>query len=220
MRPILKKTADGSFTYYLPELDEQYHSMNGAVTESRHVFLDMGFEYHHAQNPVILEVGFGTGLNALVTAIRAEVSGRKVFYITMEKYPLEAQFIKDLNYAHLFPEGGIELFAAIHECNWEERVKVTPFFEIYKLNADFITFNGELPQNYDIIYFDAFGPDKQPEMWTQENLTRLYRDLNPEGVFVTYSAKGEVRRRLQTAGFRTERLPGPPGKKEMLRGIK
>lgn len=220
MKPVLKKTADGSSTFYLPEMDEQYHSMNGAVTESRHIFLDMGFEYHPVRNPVVFEVGFGTGLNALVTAIRAGASRRKVFYITMEKYPLDIQLISELNYGHLFPEGGYELFASIHECGWDVRVNVTPFFEIYKMKIDFTSPDWELPQKSDVIYFDAFGPDKQLEMWTSENLLRLYHCMNPGGVLVTYSAKGEVRRRLQKAGFRTERLPGPPGKKEMLRGIK
>src|SRR5690554_5619851 len=118
MKHELRKTSDGSVTLYLPEMDEQYHSMNGALTESRHVFLDMGFEFHPAANPVIFEVGFGTGLNALLTAYRARTSGRRVLYVTLEKYPLELQLIKDLNYGELVQDGGAGLFDSIHSCDW------------------------------------------------------------------------------------------------------
>lgn len=220
MKPVLRKTADGSATYYLPDMDEQYHSMNGAVTESRHVFLDMGFEYHQAQNPVIFEVGFGTGLNTLLTAYRAHASRRKVHYVTIEKYPLAIQLIRDLHYGRLFGDEGIQTFGLIHECEWGKPVKITPFFELRKLKGDFTSEEWELPVECDLVYFDAFGPDKQPEMWTQECIDKVYNRLKPGGVFVTYSAKGAVRRRLQAAGFRTEKLVGPPGKKEMLRAIK
>lgn len=213
-------TADGSHTIYVPELNEHYHSVNGAVTESKHVYCNNGFSYHPAENPVVFEAGFGTGLNCLVTALQAELTARPVYYITLEKYPLAERFVEKLNYGNLFNEKGMELFRKIHESSWEVPVQITPYFMLLKIKDDLTRTGWRLPQMVDVIYFDAFGPDKQPEMWTAEIFTRIYAYTSPGGVIVTYSAKGEVKRRLQQAGFQTEKLPGPPGKKEMLRGIK
>ncbi len=220
MKYQIKLTTDGSFTIFLPDLNEQYHSLNGAVTESKHVFLKMGFDFHPLQNPVVFEVGFGTGLNALLTAYRAEITGRSVFYTTIEKYPLNIKLVKNLNYGDFIPGRGNELFSAIHECQWDVPVQLTPFFRILKINADFLILDQRPKFKCDIIYFDAFGPDKQPEMWSPQIFSYLFEQLLPEGILVTYSAKGEVRRHLTAAGFKTEKLPGPPGKKEMLRAIK
>jgi tRNA U34 5-methylaminomethyl-2-thiouridine-forming methyltransferase MnmC len=220
MKLELKSTADGSFTLYLPEMDEQYHSLNGAVTESEHVFLKMGFNFHPSANPAVFEVGFGTGLNALLTAYQAEVTKRKVFYTAVENHPLSPELVEELDYGRFVPERGIELYRTIHECNWNVPIQITPCFSLLKLNADFTVSLQNLKLKSDIVYFDAFAPDKQPEMWTQQIFMELYDQLLPGGVLVTYSAKGEIRRRMNDAGFRTERLPGPPGKKEMLRGIK
>ncbi len=220
MKVEIKYTADGSSTLYLPDLNEQYHSLNGAVTESEHVYLNMGFNYYQKPNPVVFEVGFGTGLNALLTADRAQITKQSVFYMAIENYPLDKAVVEVLDYGRFVPEQGKELFAALHECNWDEPVQVTPYFCLLKIKSDFTGIDWKLPVKFDIVYFDAFGPDKQPDMWTQHIFSRLYEQFLPGGILVTYSAKGEVRRRLKTAGFVTEKLPGPPGKKEMIRAIK
>ncbi len=220
MKLQLKHTADGSSTLYLPGMNEQYHSLNGALTESEHVFIRMGFSFHPKANPVVFEVGFGTGLNALLTAHQAKTDRRQVFYIAIENFPLAMDVIEELDYGKFIPENGRELFFELHRCKWNEPVQLTPFFSLLKLEADFIKGEWQIPKSCDIVYFDAFGPDKQPEMWESSIFEHLYEQLSSGGVLVTYSAKGEVRRRLKAAGFDTEKLPGPPGKKEMLRAIK
>lgn len=220
MKIEIKLTADGSSTLYLPYLNEQYHSLNGAVTESEHVFLNMGFNYQKKPNPVVFEIGFGTGLNALLTADRARITEQSVFYMAIENYPLDKTMVEVLDYGRFIPDQGYALYSALHECNWNEPVQVTPNFRLLKIKSDFTGIDWKLPVNYDIVYFDAFGPDKQPDMWSQQLFSRLYEQLLPGGILVTYSAKGEVRRRLNAAGFITEKLPGPPGKKEMIRAIK
>lgn len=216
----IKKTGDGSATLFLPELNEQYHSLNGAVTESNHVFLKHGFHFHSSKNPVVFEVGFGTGLNCLLTAHQAFVLQRPTFYMSIENFPLENIIVNQLNYGSLVQGNGIQLFKKIHHCEWNIPVEVSPWFTLLKLNTDFTTEDWTLPKKCDIIYFDAFGPDKQPEMWSQNIFNMMFENSSDEGVIVTYSAKGEVRRRMVNAGFKVERLSGPPGKKEMLRGIK
>jgi tRNA U34 5-methylaminomethyl-2-thiouridine-forming methyltransferase MnmC len=220
MKLQIKKTGDGSATLFLPELNEQYHSMNGAITESNHVFLTNGFLFHPSKKPVVFEVGFGTGLNCLLTALHAQSQHRPTFYITIEKFPLEQEIVNQLNYGSLVEENGNQLFKKIHDCEWNIAVEISNWFTLLKLKTDFTAENWVLSQKTDIIYFDAFGPDKQPEMWTEEIFFRLFNNCFNNGVLVTYSAKGEIRRRMVNAGFKVERLPGPPGKKEMLRGIK
>ncbi len=220
MKLELRKTNDGSSTLYIPEMDEQYHSLNGAITESKHVFIENGFHFHKAPVPSVFEVGFGTGLNCLLTAHLAEKEKRRVIYTAIEKYPLEAGITAKLNYDRWLPVNGKKLYSDIIDAPWGEQVQVSAWFTLLKMNADFVSDYWNLPNGCDIVYFDAFGPDKQPEMWSAELINRLFEITLPGGVFVTYSAKGEVRRRLLSAGFTVERLPGPPGKKEMLRGIK
>lgn len=216
----IRETNDGSATLYLSEMDEQYHSLNGAVTESKHVFIDSGYHYHSSPNPSVFEVGFGTGLNCLLTAVAAEKEKRQVFYMAIEKFPLQPEILTQLDYGRFVPGNGKELFAAIHECSWEVPVQLSPHFKLLKIHADFTGSDWQLTSQCDIVYFDAFGPDKQPGMWTSELIQRVFELTAPNGIFVTYSAKGEVRRRLMAAGFSINKLPGPPGKKEMLRGIK
>lgn len=220
MKPEIKPTADGSSTLYLPDMDEQYHSLNGALTESQHVFLKMGFHFHLKSDPVVFEVGFGTGLNALLTAWQAKVTCRQVYYIAIENSPLSFEVVMELDYGRFIPEKGRQLFSDIHSCLWNEPVQISPFFRLLKIKADFTSNDWKLPSSCDIIYFDAFGPDKQPQMWEPQVFIRMYELLLPGGLLVTYSAKGEVRRRLKAAGFDIEKLPGPPGKNEMLRAIK
>jgi tRNA U34 5-methylaminomethyl-2-thiouridine-forming methyltransferase MnmC len=213
-------TGDGSPTLFLPELDEQYHSINGAITESKHVFLKMGYIYHESKKPSIFEVGFGTGLNCLLTALKAEEQKRLTTYVTIEKFPLENKIIGQLDYGKLISPSAKILFDKIHNCKWNKIVKISKYFKLFKLEADLLLYKFEKTNNFDIIYFDAFGPNKQPEMWQPEVLNKIYSVTALQGVFVTYSAKGLIRRQLSTCGFYMERLPGPPGKFQMLRGIK
>ena len=213
-------TGDGSRTIYIPEIDDHYHSLNGAVTESLHVYIERGFLFSKAGSPTIFEAGFGTGLNCLLTAIYADKLHRHVHYITVEKYPLEKKLALNLKYGELYGDEGTRLCQRIHESPWEQEIKVTEFFSLYKICADIRNLKYDALRPFDVIFYDAFGPDKQPDMWTQEIFTQIYCHGANDSVFVTYSAKGEVRRRLSAAGYTMERLPGPPGKKEMLRGIK
>lgn len=216
----IKHTGDGSPTLFLAEMNEQYHSVNGAITESKHVFLERGYNFHPSPRPVVFEAGFGTGLNCLLTAHQAEIHKRRTFYMSVEKYPLSNEIFDTLNYGRFIPDNGIQLFEKIYSCKWNSPVEISPWFTLLKIKADMTQIDRDLPKLFDIVYFDAFGPDKQPEMWTEEIFIRLFNNSNKGGVLVTYSAKGEVRRRLVGAGFSVERLPGPPGKKEMLRAIK
>ena len=215
----LEQTADGSYTLYVPELDEHYHSVKGALTESQHIFIDMGLKHSSVTAPHILEIGLGTGLNCVLTLLEAKESQRHVHYTGIERYPLNEEIIRKLNYPSIIGKECEEDYFAIHQAPWEENVCLSPWFTLHKLEGDFTHYSFE--QKYDIIYFDAFAPEKQPEMWEQSLFDNLYQVLNEGGILTTYCAKGVVRRMLQTAGFKVERLPGPPGgKREILRAIK
>ena len=215
----LEQTADGSYTLYVPELDEHYHSVKGALTESQHVFIDMGLKHSSAACPRILEIGLGTGLNCFLTLLQAEEDQRKVHYTGIERFPLDMDTIRQLDYPSLIGRGHEDDYFAIHQAAWEEEVELSPWFTLHKVEGDFTRYSFE--GGYDLIYFDAFAPEKQPEMWSQSLFDSLYRLLNEGGILTTYCAKGVVRRMLQSAGFTVERLPGPPGgKREILRGTK
>lgn len=215
----LEQTADGSYTLYVPELDEHYHSVKGALTESQHIFIDMGLKHSSVTAPHILEIGLGTGLNCVLTLLEAKESQRHVHYTGIERYPLNEEIIRKLNYPSIIGKECEEDYFAIHQAPWEEDVCLSPWFTLHKMKGDFTHYSFE--QKYDIIYFDAFAPEKQPEMWEQSLFDNLYQVLNEGGILTTYCAKGVVRRMLQTAGFKVERLPGPPGgKREILRAIK
>ena len=215
----LEQTADGSYTLYVPELDEHYHSVKGALTESQHIFIDMGLKHAAAIEPRILEIGLGTGLNSFLTLMEAEASRRKVHYTGIERFPLDMEVIRKLDYPSIVGQGHEEDYFAIHQAPWEEDVELSPWFTLHKTEGDFTRHQFE--KGYDIIYFDAFAPEKQPEMWSQPLFDILYSILNEGGILTTYCAKGVVRRMLQAAGFKVERLPGPPGgKREILRATK
>ncbi len=216
----LKTTSDGSHTLYVPHIKEQYHSLNGAVTESMHVFIERGYNYSSTPFPVILEIGFGTGLNCLLTALQAEKLKRATTYYSIDNNILPPEITGQLNYGRILPDKAKSLFPVIHEISWGDRIQISEYFELQKIYSDIAQPDWQLTGNFDIVYFDAFGPDKQPEMWTGEIFRKIYERTVPKGVFLTYSAKGEVRRRLAKVGYTMERLAGPPGKKEMLRGIK
>ena len=215
----LEQTADGSYTLYVPELDEHYHSIKGALTESQHIFIDMGLKHSFVNSPKILEIGLGTGLNCILTLLEAEENQRHIHYTGIERYPLNEEIIRKLDYPSMIGNKHEEKYLAIHQTPWEEDIHLSPWFTLHKIEGDFTHYTFE--NKYDIIYFDAFAPEKQPEMWEQSLFDNLYNILNEGGILTTYCAKGVVRRMLQTAGFKVERLPGPPGgKREILRATK
>lgn len=216
MKRIVEHTADGSATLFIPELNEHYHSVKGARTESQHIFIDMGLKKSSTNPTRILEIGFGTGLNAYLTLVECRQTQRSVNYTGIELYPLNWEMVRELDYSD------DPLFREIHTTPWESEERITPEFTLGKRKIDFITQSAELSeQSFDVVYFDAFAPEKQPEMWKQEQFDFLYSILNKEGILTTYCAKGVVRRMLQAAGFIVERLPGPPnGKREILRATK
>jgi tRNA U34 5-methylaminomethyl-2-thiouridine-forming methyltransferase MnmC len=211
-------TEDGSHTIFVPELNEHYHSVHGAVQESNIVFLDSGYEYCKADPVCIFEAGFGTGLNAFLTAVRSSASGRKVIYTSIEKYPVEPEIIEKINYPEISGETVGDLYRLIHEAEWGKLVKISDSFSLLKIMGDLIT--EDIPGLYDLVYFDAFGPDKQPEMWKEPVFRKISLSVKEGGVLVTYSAKGEVKRILRSCGFTVSLLPGPPGKREMIRAVK
>ncbi len=217
--PKALKTKDGSYTLYLTDLDETYHSRFGAVQESQHVFIKNGLDFVKKENLNILEIGLGTGLNVLLSIDFQEKNKypQKIFLDSIEKYPLTFKLVQDLNYTSDTKQS--KWFETIHNCQWNDYCEILKErFYLRKINMDLLDFNPD--KKYDLIYFDAFAPDKQPEMWTKEIFTKLFENMNKNGVLVTFSAKGSVRRIMQSIGFKVYRIPGPPGKREMLRAIK
>ena len=217
------KTGDGSVTINIPHWNEQYHSKHGAIQEARHVFLEMGLQYvldNYKTEPLnILEIGFGTGLNALLTFQMADAEKVQINYTGVEAYPIKPEELNALNYpeASGYKENA-RLFETMHSLPWEEKLELTPNFKLIKQQKKFEEI--EDTSKYNIIYFDAFGARVQPHLWTEEIFAKMYHALMKNGVLVTYSAKGSVRRAMQSIGFKVERLPGPPGKREMLRAVK
>jgi len=216
------KTGDGSITIHLPEWDEQYHSKHGAIAEAKHVFIQEGFNFYRLQNPAvnhlrILEIGFGTGLNCLLTMMHASDQGLEVNYTGVEKFPVELSEVKQLNYATQLNQP-INDFEKLHELRWEQWCKLSDTFSLFKHKCDFseLVYDAQ----FDLIYFDAFGPRVQPELWSVAIFKRMFNALSPNGVLVTYSAKGDVKRALKKVGFTIERLAGPPFKRHMLRAVK
>ena len=218
--PEIVKTDDGSDTLFAKELGEHYHSTFGAIQESVHIFINAGLRKCDKPSLIIFEVGFGTGLNAYLTVLEAIKAEKSIRYITVEKYPLPSAVWTSLNYPAIVPEGNPKLFRMIHEANWNEEVKITDHFSILKLSSDLKDVDYSALPLFDLIYFDAFSPEKQPELWAASIFQQLASHCVPLAKLVTYCAKGAVRRSLIDAGFTTERIPGPPGKREMLRGTR
>ncbi len=219
MKIAIEKTADGSMTLYREDIDEHYHSVKGAFAESQYVYIEMG--WHKASeifSPVrVFEVGFGSGLNAALTASAALEAKIPTEYYAAELYPLSEETTDFI--ASGLNEEYQEVFQSVNTAPWEAPTPINPYFSLHKLEADFLTM--ELPQDLDAIYFDAFAPEKQPEMWSHVIFQKIFDALHPGGVLTTYCAKGSIRRLLQQIGFVTERLPGPPGgKREILRATK
>lgn len=212
-----RTTNDGSTTLYNGEIDECYHSMFGARNESMHIFIDSGLKQCDKTQINVLEVGFGTGLNAFLTALEAEKSNTRIHYTTLELYPLTADIYSQLPYATSAEERC--LFTELHTCAWEHPIEITPQFLMTKLQADLCAI--EFDKTFDCVFFDAFSPEKQPELWSTSIFEKIYHSMNSGGVLTTYCAKGIVRRTLQEVGFIVERIPGPiGGKREILRARK
>lgn len=214
----LHSTDDGSATIFIPEMNEHYHSVKGAYTESCHIYRDCAFLHRcaDAEHLRLLEVGFGTGLNAAVTAEAATDKAHKVHYISLEKYPLAGELVESLGY-----EGFVnyDIFRAIHDAEWNKPVEITPYFTLERRKCDYVA--DVLPCGIDVVYFDAFAPEKQPEMWSHDAFARLVAVMNRKAVLTTYCAKGDVRRLLASLGLAVERLAGPVGgKREILRAVK
>jgi tRNA U34 5-methylaminomethyl-2-thiouridine-forming methyltransferase MnmC len=219
-------TADGSYTLKHHELDENYHSDRGAYTESMHVFVQEGLlnyaENHPDQNKIaILEIGFGTGLNAILSWQQAQGKSFSIHYDTLEPYPISMEIIAQTHYADLLDsEQAKQQFQAMHQATWNEPCTIDQSFILHKMHTRLEVF---APQEdlYDVIYFDAFAPKKQPELWLASSLERCYRGLKQGGILTTYCAQGQFKRDLRSLGFETQRVPGPPnGKREMTRAWK
>lgn len=222
MKRSLLKTGDGSYTLRIPEWDEQYHSKHGAIAEALHVFIKNGLQFWCAKHPEsrsasILEIGFGTGLNCYLTLLEAAKNKWDIDYTGVEAYPLSLAEVEKLNYPELLGSDPGS-FLELHQIPWEMKTKVSNSFRLTKKRKFFSEIVAQ--HAFDIVYFDAFGIRVQPELWTEDIFRRMFEALKPQGVLVTYAANGTARRALQAVGFEVERLPGPPGKKEMLRGSK
>ena len=214
-------TGDGSHSLLNEEMDETYHSRHGAIQESEYVFIDKGLNFLKARdNPdliSILEVGFGTGLNAWLSLQWAVEHKIQIRYHTLESFPLQEEIWKSLNY-YSDPEGA-EQFRKLHAAPWQVWSELNTTFMVYKENISLQSVS-LIPSNFDLIYFDAFAPNKQPEMWKMPVLEKVVMAMKINSIFVTYCAKGQLKRDLKSLGLEIESLPGPPGKREMVRAIK
>ncbi|HFA48288.1 MAG TPA: SAM-dependent methyltransferase [Bacteroidetes bacterium] len=219
--PIVFESRDGSTTVLSEKFGVTYHSKYGAVQESRHVYIKEGlFAKCIAKKELsILEMGFGTGLNALMTCLEAEKLELKINYTAIEKYPIPNEIVGQLNFMKILEvEGRDDLLCRMHRAEWEKQVEISDFFSLKKLEqaVEDIAFQ----QGFDLVYFDAFTPNVQPELWELPMLTKMYDALLPTGILVTYCAKGSFKRALKEIGFKVETLKGPPGKREMTRAVK
>lgn len=212
----LNITQDGSSTIRNTQLNVTYHSKFGALQESQHIFIKQGLYYSKASPLHILEIGFGTGLNALLTA--TQDTSRTIFYTTLETNPLPEAIINQLNFEKTYPQFDQALFETFHRSEWNKGAFVTPQFHFTKIQIEAQSFQSN--SLFDVIYFDAFDPETQPELWDISLFKKMHSLLNPNGILVTYCAKGIVKRALTSAGFLVEALPGPPGKREMTRAHK
>lgn len=216
---VLHRTGDGSATLRSEQLGEQYHSLHGAVQESRHVFIEAGLNAVTVRPVSILEVGLGTGLNALLTWVTTEQNGVPVEYAALEPWPLSPDVLRELDHPRLLGrpdlhEGFIRMMT--NEASQPQHISRTFSFTQRRMSVCDL----DEVDRYDLVYFDAFGPATQPELWNDEVFRRVFRAMRQSAALVTYCAKGEVRRAMRRAGFDVERLPGPPGKREMLRAMR
>jgi len=212
----LHVTKSGEKTLYIPSMDETYHSRNGAISESKHVFIKQGI--NRTQGDIhILEIGFGTGLNALLASQEAKIQNRKIAYHTLEPFPVPNDLLIKLNYGQLLKDD--ELYKKIHDSKWESNEVITNNFTIHKTKQKLEDINLNESQ-YDAIFFDAFAPKKQPELWAKDVFTKLFKSLKNDAILTTYSAAGQLKRDLKSIGFQLEHPPGANGKLEMTVAIK
>jgi tRNA U34 5-methylaminomethyl-2-thiouridine-forming methyltransferase MnmC len=220
MKREVIQTADGSSTIRIEEMDENYHSGHGALQEARHVFIRNGIDLLKEKKTIrVFEMGFGTGLNAILAAEFALENNVFVDYSGIEAYPVEEALISQLNYIDLVSQDLKETFHQMHMASWNDIHPMGPSFQFQKIHAKIEDWEPE-NSSFDIVFFDAFGPRAQGEMWDMIILQKMYSLLAADGVFVTYCAKGQLKRDLRSLGFEVESLPGPPGKREMTRGVK
>jgi tRNA U34 5-methylaminomethyl-2-thiouridine-forming methyltransferase MnmC len=208
-------TKDGSHSIFLKEINETYHSIHGSISESNHVFIQNGLKNNLKKHLKILEIGFGTGLNALLTLINADKKNIK--YTSIEPFPLEEAIYNKLNFHELLNINK-DIFLQLHYCNWETDIHISDNFTLHKTKCTLE--NYKCNEQNDIIFFDAFAPEKQSEMWKKSILKKCFKLISHGGYLVTYCAKGVVKRTLKEIGFDVESLPGPPGKREMIRAKK
>lgn len=214
MLRVIKTTADGSPTIYIPELKEHYHSVHGAVQESEFIFIERALRRRNGENTKLLEIGLGTGLNALLTCMEAEKTRQNICYHSVELYPVEKDLYVEIGKFFSGNEYAKNIFMQIHEYEWDKEAEISSFFSLKKISADFAKFRSDM--RYDVVYFDAFGPEVQPELWTAEIFSAISDMMNPGAILATYSAKGQVGRNMRQAGLTIERMPGPPGKREII----
>lgn len=208
-------TEDGSNTIYIPDLNENYNSIHGAIQESTLIYLEYGLNHCKKEKINVLEIGFGTGLNTFNTLLNSK---KDTMYHSLELYPLLPEEYLKLNISDFFDKDKSNLFKQIHECEWNKINKITNSFSLYKINQDLL--NVDFPIKYDVVYFDAFAPTVQPSLWTKSVFSKIFNSMNSGGVLTTYCVKGDVKRTLKECGFKIEKLSGPIGKREILRAIK
>jgi len=223
-KQILKReivqTEDGSHTLFVPELNENYHSIHGARQEAEHIFIKEALQFASQLKTHlnVLEIGFGTGLNAYLTLLFAQKHDIHIRYFGIEKYPIQEKEYSLLNYAENDGQFYSD-FLQLHQAAWENEARIHDSFLLKKEQADFRKM--QLPVDFfDVVYFDAFGPDVQADLWSEEVFRIIYQSMKSGGVLTTYSVKGVVRRAMKSVGFKVEKIPGPPGKREMSRAIK
>lgn len=213
------RTKDGSTTIHIKDWDECYHSKHGAIQEAQHVFIKNGLALYQNQSVSILEIGFGTGLNAFITYLESKKLDLEINYVGVEAYPVSISELSAMNYvSELNADDKNAIFNLFHESNWEEKVVIDPFFTITKRQQFFEEITD--CEQYDLIYFDAFGYRVQPDLWSTSIFKKMHTALRPGGKLVTYAARGVVKRSMIEVGFTVEKLPGPPGKREMFRATK
>lgn len=213
------RTKDGSTTIHIKDWDECYHSKHGAIQEAQHVFIKNGLALYQNQSVSILEIGFGTGLNAFITYLESKKLNLDIDYVGVEAYPVSISELSAMNYvSELNADDKNTIFNLLHESNWEEKVVIDPLFSLTKRQQFFEEINDF--EQFDLIYFDAFGYRVQPDLWSTSIFKKMYTALRPGGKLVTYAARGVVKRSMIEVGFTVEKLPGPPGKREMFRATK
>lgn len=213
------QTHDGSTTIHIKEWDECYHSKHGAIQEAQHVFIKNGLSLFQNKEVSILEIGFGTGLNAFITFLESRKMKQSIHYVGVEAYPISAEELVSMNYVEeLDANGEKEIFEKMHQSNWDEKVELSDHFSLEKRKQFFQEI--EDTGQYDLIYFDAFGYRVQPELWSTAIFSKMFASLKDKGILVTYAARGVIKRSMIEAGFTVEKMAGPPGKREMFRATK